>query len=82
MLIYEIFMFSILMQTNLFVMYSEQFSDVLAILTNGVVTTKFMQIFVVVFTIFDSAFSSFVIFALSQMTVRKLERAIKTTDVL
>lgn len=77
MLIYEIFMFGILMQINLFALYSEQFSEVLIMLTNGVVTTKFMQMFFVAFTIFDSAFSSFVIFVLSQVTFRKLDRVVK-----
>ena len=80
MLIYELFMFGILMQTNLFALYSEQFSEVLVILTNGAITTKHMQIFFVLFTIFDSAFSSFVIFALTQVTFQRLNRVVKTTD--
>lgn len=81
MMIYEIVVFSILMQMNLFLLYKEQFSTTLAVLTGGVLNKTFVEVLFILFTIFDSAFSSFVIFILAQMVFKRLDRAIKPTDM-
>ena len=74
MMIYEIVMFGIIMKTNLFTLYREQSSGILALITNGAVNEIFSEIFLVLFIILDSAFSSFVIFTLTQITLQRLNK--------
>lgn len=79
MMIYEFIMFGIVMQINLISLYREQFSEMLSFLTNGILTKTFLEISFVLFTVFDSAFSSFVIFILTQAAVKRLNK-IKDTE--
>lgn len=74
MMIYEIVIFGLVMKTNLFILYGDQFSDTLEIITNGEVNKSFLGVLFILFTIFDSAFSSLIIFALAQVVLRKLEK--------
>lgn len=80
MMVYEFVMFGIIMQIDLVSLYREQFSDVLSIITNGMVTKPFLETFFILFTIFDSAFSSFVIFALTQAAFKKLSKTKETIN--
>lgn len=82
MMIYEIAMFGLLMNMNLFTLYRKQFSATVVMLTNGSISTTFMEILFVLFMVFDSAFSSFLIFSLVQVVLRKLDRATKMTDTI
>ena len=74
MMIYEIVIFGLVMKTNLFILYGDQFSDTLEIITNGEVNKSFLGVLFILFTIFDSAFSSLIIFAFAQVVLRKLEK--------
>lgn len=73
MMIYEVVMFGIIMKINLFTLYREQSSGILALITNGDVNNIFSEIFLV-FIILDSVFSSFVIFTSTQITLQRLNK--------
>lgn len=79
MIVYEFTMYGFFMQTNLFALYSEQLASTLVELTNGMISQMFLQGLFVLFMICDSAFSSLVIYILSQIILKKIN-GIKTTN--
>lgn len=73
MIIYEFGVFGFFMKTNLFLVYQEQAADLLTQFLGGAVTGSMVKIGFIVFMIGDSAFSSAVIFILSQLVIKKLK---------
>lgn len=80
MLIYEFAVFGFFMQTNLFTLYQEQAATVLSEITSGMISVIMAQALFIAFMIFDSAFSSFVIFSLSQIAIKKLNGVLRTSN--
>lgn len=73
MIVYEFIMFGLFMKTNLFILYQKQLAIILSEFTSGVITELFLQVLFWMFVLFDSAFSSFVIFVLSQIVLKELK---------
>lgn len=80
MLIYEFAVFGFFMQTNLFTLYQEQAATVLSEITSRMISVTMAQALFIAFMIFDSAFSSFVIFSLSQIAIKKLNGVLRTSN--
>lgn len=72
MIVYEFFVFGFFMQTNLFIEYKGQAARILQQITKGCITENIVMVTFVLFLLADSAFSSFVIFELSQLVLKKV----------
>ncbi len=75
---YEFIMFGLFMRTNLFDLYKDDAAVVLSEVTGLVISESLLQVIFIIFMLFDSAVSSFVIFVLTQIVLKRLDRIRKS----
>jgi len=73
LIIYEFSVFNLLSHSNLFIMYFDQTTEMLVEFTNGNVSSSMIKAFFIGFMIFDSAFTSAIIFISSELVSSKLD---------
>lgn len=71
---YEFVMFGLFMGTNLFDLYKDDAAVVLSEVTGIVISESLLQVIFILFMLFDSAATSFVIFVLTQIILKRLDK--------